>query len=151
MHERGELSLIGDRVVPVQPWIQEVFARLEGEAVACIVCDQFKQALLGEGLAQAGITVPVIFRRFGWYHGGEDVTRFRNCVLDKRVKVKPSLLLRSAVGDCVVQKDDCGNERLAKGRSSGRIDAIAASVVAIAEGDRRSALPEARAPRVAWA
>ena len=151
MHERQELSLIGDRVVPVAEWVQEVFLRLGNATVAAIVADHYKQSLVYEGLQQAGITTPVILRRNGWYHGGEDCTRARNCILDKRVQVQPSLLLRSAVSDAVIESDGLGNMRLAKGKSTGKIDAIAATVLALGEGDRRSAQPKAKPARYAWA
>ncbi len=150
MAERQELSLIGQRTVPVAQWVQQVLARAYGQPVHCLVADKFKKSQFLEGVQQAGVHAPIVWRRFGYYDGNEDLDRFRTACLDLEVKTLPSLLMRSAIADCVVQRDDNGNNRLAKGRSLGRIDAIAAAVIAVAEGKRLSARPAARAPKVAW-
>jgi phage terminase large subunit-like protein len=151
MAERGELSLIGQKTVPIADWIRQVFAYVQGEPVHAIVCDKFKESQLLEGVEQAGFRGQIIWRRFGFFDGNEDLDRFRTAALDKEIKTLPSLLMRSAIADCVVQRDDNGNNRLAKGRSLGRIDAVAAAVIAVAEGKRLSARPVAKAPRVQWA
>jgi phage terminase large subunit-like protein len=53
------------------------------------------------------------------------------------VKTAPSLLLRSAFADAVTLRDPANNLKLAKARSTGRIDAAAATVLAVrAEGAR---------------
>ena len=150
MHERGELSVLGARTVPVAPWLGEVMAQVEGERVAAIIADRFKQAELGEAIDRAGIKVPVIWRGTGWRDGGEDCDRFRRAAYDGRVRSRPSLLLRSAFADAVVLKDPAGNLKLAKARSSGRIDAVQASVIAVAEGARRMGRPTARARVARW-
>lgn len=96
------------------------------------------------------IRAHVIFRGQGFRDGGQDVEGFRKAVFDGEVRTTPSLLLRSAAADAVVTIDDANNSKLTKARSLGRIDAISASVLAVAEGARRRAAPERRA-RVAWA
>ena len=151
MHEREELSLIGNRTVPIKNWVQQVMAQVQGEPIHALVADKFKESQFLEGVQAAGITAPVIWRRFGFYDGNEDIDRFRTACLDGEVRHLISLLMRSAISDCVVQRDDNGNNRLAKGRSLGRIDAVAAAVIAVAEGKRLTARPKAKAPRVAWA
>ena len=60
--------------------------------------------------------------------------RFRRSVFDGRVACAPSLLMRSALADAVCLSDPAGNRKLAKARSTGRIDASAAAVLAVAEG-----------------
>ena len=150
MHERGELSVLGARTVPVAPWLGEVMAQVEGERVAAIIADRFKQAELGEAIDRAGIKVPVIWRGTGWRDGGEDCDRFRRAAYDGRVRSRPSLLLRSAFADAVVLRDPAGNLKLAKARSSGRIDAVQAAVIAVAEGARRMGRPAARARVARW-
>jgi phage terminase large subunit-like protein len=151
MRQRGELSTLGQLTIPIAQWVQEVVGRVHGSPVQCFVADRFKQSQFEEGVRQAGLHVPIVYRRNGWYDGGEDINRFRNAVLDGEVKTLPSLLLRSAVADAVVQRDDAGNCRLSKSKSVSRIDALSASVIAIAEGQRLAAQPKAKAPRVQWA
>jgi phage terminase large subunit-like protein len=150
MAERGELSTLGDRTVPVAPWLSEVLRHVEGQHVAAIVADRYKQAELSEALQRAGITAPVVWRGQGFRDGGEDCERFRRAAFDGKVRSSPSLLLRSAFADAVTLRDPANNLKLAKARSMGRIDAAAATVLAVAEGARQMARPM-RPARMAWA
>jgi phage terminase large subunit-like protein len=58
--------------------------------------------------------------------------------------------LRSAFADAVTLRDPANNMKLAKARSTGRIDAAAATVLAVAEGARMRGRPVKRA-RMQWA
>lgn len=148
MQDRGELSVLGDQTVPVSPWLIEVMRHVEGQQIGAITADRYKQAELGEAIDKAGIRVPIIWRGQGFRDGGEDCERFRRAAYDGKVKSNPSLLLRSAFADAVCLRDPANNLKLAKARSTGRIDAAAATVLAVAEGARRVARP-VKAGRVA--
>jgi phage terminase large subunit-like protein len=151
MERRGELSVLGDATVPVAAWLAEVMRHIEGQPIAAILADRFKQAELGEAMDRAGIRAPIIWRGMGFRDGGEDCERFRRACFDGKVKTAPSLLLRSAFADAVTLRDPANNLKLAKARSTGRIDAASASVLAVAEGARLTARP-ARKPRaMVWA
>lgn len=150
MKERGELSVFGEAVVPVHAFISAMLAKLEGYAVATICCDRFRQAEFQEAVAKTASRITPTFRGQGWKDGGEDCERFRQYVFDRRVTAQPSLLLRSAFADAIVIVDPAGNAKLGKGRSTGRVDAAAAAILAVAEGMRRVASPEKKA-RVLWA
>ena len=50
----------------------------------------------------------------GFYHGGQDVWRYRRACLDGEVHPKRSLLLRSAMKGARVVGDAAGNWKLAK-------------------------------------
>lgn len=150
MHDRGELTVMGDKTVPVSAWLAEVMRTVEGEVVAAITMDRYKQSELAEALDRAGIRAPLCWRGQGFRDGGEDCERFRRAVFDGKVKARPSLLLRSAFSDAVCLRDPANNLKLAKARSMGRIDAAAASVLAVAEGARFAGRPKAR-PKVVWA
>lgn len=113
--------------------------------------DRFRYAEFSEALAAAGPRVPFIARGFGWKDGAEDVERFRRALFDGEVKVASSLLLRSAFAVAITLVDPAGNEKLAKGRSLGRIDAAAATVLAVAEGARRKARTTKSARAATWA
>jgi phage terminase large subunit-like protein len=136
MARRGELSTLGVATVPVVPWLGEVMRHVEGETVAALVMDRYKQSELGEAIDRAGIRCAIVWRGMGFKDGGEDAERFRRACFDGRVKAAPSLLLRSAFSDCVCLRDPANNIKLAKARSLGRIDAASASVLAVAEGAR---------------
>jgi len=150
MQDRGELSTLGDQTVPVAPWLVEVMAHVEGEPVAAITADRYKQAELGEAIDRAGIRCPIIWRGQGFKDGGEDCERFRRAAYDGKVKTAPSLLLRSAFADAVTLRDPANNLKLAKARSTGRIDAAAATVLAVAEGARMMGRPAHKGGRIAW-
>ncbi len=149
MHTRGELKVMGEATVPPGPWLADLVRLLDGAEVAAIVGDRFRHAEFTEAMQKAGLRVPFIWRGFGWKDGSEDVERFRRAVFDGEVKGAPSLLLRSAFADAVTMVDPAGNHKLTKGRALGRIDAAAATILAVAEGQRRKAAPVRRA-RATW-
>ena len=151
MQDRGELLTLGDKVVPAGAFIQAVMRRLDGASVSALVADRYRSAEFQEALAAAGASAPVVYRGQGFRDGAEDVERFRSAVFDGRVSVAPSLLLRSAFADAVTISDPAGNAKLAKARSTGRIDAAAAAVLAVAEGARQRARPIRAARAPIWA
>lgn len=151
MRDRGELSTFGANVVPVDQFMNAMLAKLEGYPIAAICCDRFRQAEFQEAVAKTSIRATPIYRGQGWKDAGEDTERFRQFVLDHKVKAKPSLLLRSAFADAVVLIDPTGAAKPAKARSLGRIDAAVASVIAIAQGARMIAVPQRKARAPIWA
>lgn len=151
MHDRRELLVMGAKTVPVNLFLTAILERLDGANVTAITCDRYRQSEFQESLARMNIRIPVIYRGMGWKDGGEDSERFRKAVFDGHVKSVPSLLLRSAFSDCMVQIDPMLNMKITKARSTGRIDAAAASILAVAEGRRRANQLERGPLRVAWA
>jgi phage terminase large subunit-like protein len=115
------------------------------------VGDRFRHAEFVEALREAGLDrVPMIYRGFGWQDGSEDCERMRRAVFEGDVQTLPSLLLRSAFADAITLVDPAGNHKLAKGRSTGRIDAAAATVIAVAQGVRMRRAPILSNGRLAW-
>ncbi|CAM3819805.1 terminase large subunit [Cereibacter sphaeroides] len=150
MEARGELTVMGDATVPPGPWLAAIVRHLDGAEVACVVGDRFRHAEFTEAMQAAGLArVPFVWRGFGWKDGSEDIERFRRALFDGEVQVAPSMLLRSAFSDAITLVDPAGNHKLAKARSLGRIDAAAASVLAVAQGARMKAAPMRKA-RAAW-
>jgi len=149
MLDRGELSVLGDRTVPVAAWLTEVLRHVADCNILAITADRYKQAELGEAMQRAGVRAPVVWRGQGFRDGGEDCERFRRACFDGQVIASPSLLLRSAFADAVTLRDPANNLKLAKARSTGRIDAAAATVLAVAQGARITAQPKQRA-RALW-
>lgn len=151
MQERGELATLGAKTVPVADWLAAIWRRIEGETVSALVADRYKAAEVGEAIQAAAITAPVVWRGMGWRDGGEDIERFRRAVFEGAVRVAESLLMRSAIADAICLRDPANNLKLAKARSTGRIDPAAAAILAVAEGARHRARPvrKARAPQ--WA
>ena len=150
MEKRGELTTLGDKTVPVAPWLTQVMRHVDGGPVAAITADRYKAAELSEAINRAGIRAPVVWRGQGFRDGGEDCERFRRACFDGQVQAAQSLLLRSAFQDAICLRDPANNLKLAKARSTGRIDAAAATVLAVAQGARIAALP-ARKSVISWA
>lgn len=150
MHKRGELLLMGDRTVPLAQFLRAMLGKVEGENIAAIVCDRFKQSEIADGLDAIGNRAPVIWRGMGFRDGGEDVERFRRTVFDGKVAASANYLLRHAMAEAAVQIDPAGNSKITKGRSMGRIDAACAAVLAVAEGARIMGRPARKAGRLAW-
>ncbi|WP_376695366.1 terminase TerL endonuclease subunit [Wenzhouxiangella sp. EGI_FJ10305] len=150
MQDRGELITLGDRVVPAAGFLTAIMDRLDTAPVTCFTADRYRQAEFEEAMAAASLRVPVVWRGQGFKDGAEDVERFRRGVFDGEVQSAPSLLLRSAFSDAVTLQDPAGNQKLAKGRSTGRIDAAAAAILAVAEGARRKARPNVKAREPQW-
>jgi phage terminase large subunit-like protein len=150
MENRGELTVLGDKTVPVAPWLTQVMRHIDGCPVSALTADRYKQAELSEAIHRAGIRAPVVWRGQGFRDGGEDCDRFRRACFDGQVKAAPSLLLMSAFQDAICLRDPANNLKLAKARSTGRIDAAAATVLAVAQGARIAALP-ARKSVISWA
>lgn len=151
MRERGELVTMGDATVPVGRFIADIVSKLEGQAPAAIVGDRFRHAEFVEALRDAGLDrVPMVYRGFGWKDGSEDCERFRRAVFENTVQAVPSLLLRSAFAEAITLVDPAGNHKLAAGRSTGRIDPAAATVVAVAQGVRMRRAPVSTGGRIAW-
>ncbi len=150
MNERGELSVMGEATVPPGQWLAQIVRHLDGAEVSCIVGDRFRHAEFNEAMQAGGLgRVPFIWRGFGWKDGSEDLERFRRALFDGEVKVAPSMLLRFAFADAITLIDPAGNHKLAKARSLGRIDAAAATVLAVAQGARMKAAPTRKA-RISW-
>ena len=119
MEKRGELTTLGDATVPVAAWLGEVMRHVEGEAIAAITADRYKQANWARRSTAPASARPIIWRGMGWRDGAEDIERFKRAAFDGRVKARPSLLLRSAFADAVTLRDPANNMKLAKARSTG--------------------------------
>ena len=142
MRERGELLISGERVSSIAGLLAECLKRW-GKPSA-IVCDRWREAELRQALSRARFPSGsmIIIRGQGFKDGGEDVRDFRKAILDGHVRAPVSLLLRSALNEARVMTDPAGNSKLAKSTQGGRRglardDACAASILAIAEGQRR--------------
>ena len=146
---QDRLSAIFER--PVAAWLVEIMKVIEGQSIAAICMDRYKQSELGEAIDKTGIRAPLVWRGQGFRDGGEDCERFRRACFDGRVRSRPSLLLRSAFADAVCLRDPANNIKLAKARSNGRIDPAAAAVLAVAEGARQAGRGVKKASKAVWA
>ena len=149
MQQRGELIVAGGRVADIGMLLLEALDRWGTPSV--IVCDRWREAELREVLERISFPLAgLVVRGQGFKDGAEDVREFRRACLNDQVRPRRSLLLRSAMAGARVVTDPAGNAKLAKGTEGGRRldhrdDSVAASILAVAEGQRR-AKAEANAP-----
>ena len=138
--KRGELLTTPGRTVPpadVLRWALERWGR-----PVVLVSDRYKQSEIVQAADDASLLPELRFRGQGFRDGSEDVRRFRAGVLGGRVAAPVSALLRSQLAEATVVADIAGNEKLARANQGGRRqrardDAIAAAILAVAEGERR--------------
>ena len=150
MENEGTLRTLGDATVPVTAWIKGVVQVADGYPIEAICYDTFKQSEIQDGIRAAGLTARQVLRRFGPFDGGEDAERFRRAVYDRHVATPETYMMRAALADAVCKRDGQLNPCLDKSRSTGRIDAVSASVLAVGEGSRITGRGPVRRGRVAW-
>ena len=141
--KRGELITAGARVSDIKYLLNEALERWGAPSV--LVTDRWREPELRQILEAAHFPggPSLITRGMGFLDGADDVRRFRAAALDGRLFPCRSLLLRSAMASARVVIDAAGNAKLAKNSQGGRRlnardDAVAASILAVAEGNRRS-------------
>ena len=142
MAKAGELLVQpGVRVPSYRRFLREIRRRWGRPRAIC--ADRYREAELRDALD--GVlpgSVQLVLRGQGWRDGGEDVRRFERAVLEERVKVRKSLLIRSSLSESRTVTDPGGSTKLAVGaqggrRAAGRDDVSAAIILALAEADRR--------------
>lgn len=151
MQKEGTLRCAGDATVPVALWIEEVIAATDDYPIAAVCYDTFKQSEIQDGLRAANVKARQVLRRFGPFDGGEDAERFRRAVYDRHVASPQTVMMRAALAEAVCKRDAQLNPCLDKGRSTGRIDAVSAAVLAVGEGSRIIGRGPVKGGRVAWA
>ena len=134
---RRELIQAGLKVSDIGELLRETLRRWGRPAA--IVCDRWREAELRQELVEVEYpSCQLVVRGMGF----QDVREFRAACLDGHVQPVRSLLLRSAMSGARVATDPAGNSKLAKGGQGRRMrcrdDAVAASILAVAEGRRRA-------------
>ena len=146
MVRAGELTLYGrGSGTPVAPFLQDVAANLRGCRIRVVAADTYRQDQLRDGLAEARITAPVHIRATR-ADKAADAENFRDAVGEGRVRAN-SDLLTLAVQESSVEYDEQFRPRLTKKRDRGRIDAVAAAVLAVSFGEQ---LRRQRPRRIRW-
>ena len=143
MAEREELMTTAGRTVDITELVEAAADRFGTPDY--VASDHWRATELLDALERINHhIIDFTTRRVGgWQDGGEDVRRFRKRAIERQIKAPRSLLMRSAIGGAMTVSDQAGNHRLAKHgdkqsdrRALHRDDAAAASILAVAEGDR---------------
>ena len=131
MVDRGELALHPGRVVHPDRFLSDVQADLDGCHVKAAAADGYKDSEVRDFLDRAAVRWLIDFRRVGaGKDGGRDVRSFQRLVLNRRLTMRPSLALVTAIAKSTIRRDGNGNPGLDKATSRGRIDVLSAAVIA---------------------
>ena len=131
MERRGELKTYPGRVTPVKEFMADVATDLFGCRVSRIAADGYKDKEIQDYLDRANLRWPREFRRVGaGKDGGADVRSFQRLVLTRKLKLRASLALSTAIANSTIRRDPNGNPGLDKSKSRGRIDLLSAAVIA---------------------
>ena len=142
MAEAGELWVYpGVRTTPVKLFLTDVLNALQGEEVAAIVADRYRQSEAQDVYAAADVRAPAVWRGQGWADASHDVRAFQRAVIGGKLRVGEHLAMESAIAESALAIDPAGNAKLDKARARGRIDCASAAVLATGEAERRAAAP----------
>ena len=143
--QRGELLVMGGKVVPVPEFLKACVLRWGPPGA--IACDRWREGELVDAVSESKLRFPMpTWRGQGWKDGGVDVRAFKTELMEGRVHAPESLAMRAAFAEARVLVDPAGNEKLAKKteagrRNLGRDDLANAIILAVAEGSRRRKKP----------
>lgn len=132
MFDRGELRLYPGKHTDAKRFVWDLAAELEPDIV---IADRYRRAEVETALDAGGIDWAMEWRALGsGRHGHADVRATRKAFLAGRVKTLENLVLESAIRRSTVRFDSNGNPSLIRYRSTSRIDAAQALVLAIGGG-----------------
>ena len=148
MEARGELLVLGGRVVPIDEFLRECVLRWGPPGA--ISCDRWREGELVDAIQKSKLRLPYpTWRGQGFKDGSVDIRAFKTELLEGRVHAPESLAMRAAFAEARVMTDPAGNEKLAKKseagrRARGRDDLANAIILAVAEGSRKRRKPNSR-------
>ena len=148
METRGELLVLGGKVVPVDEFLKECVLRWGPPGA--IACDRWREGELVDAVNKSKLRLPLpTWRGQGFRDGGIDIRAFKTELLEGRVSAPQSLAMRAAFAEARIVMDPAANEKLAKKseagrRQRGRDDLANSIVLSIAEGSRRRKRPSSK-------
>lgn len=140
MEEAGELKVFPGRVTDVVAFLEWVFEQVTG--IEVMGADRYRKAEVEDALQKSGLHLPVIWRGQGAGHnadGSYDVRAFQSLCLKGLWCCPGSLMMQSAIAESHIVRDAAGNPKLNRARSTSRIDALQAAVIAAGIGKRMQA------------
>lgn len=151
MERLGELRTFPGRVTPVDEFLLHLADRVAGSDSIKVVGDGYRRSENLQVLDKLGAGWHFELRKGGAYDGAEDVRTAQKEIYEGVPKTLENLMLESAIAESSIERDRMGNGLLSMAHRRGRIDAIQATVLALAAGRRlRSELEGRRKIRIGW-
>jgi phage terminase large subunit-like protein len=108
--------------------LAEIAATFDIQAIAF---DRWRIADLEKALSDDGIDLPLATWGQGFKDMGPAVDAFEAAVLDRRIRHGGNPVLRWCVSNAVTIADPAGSRKVAKDRSTGRVDGLVALIMAL--------------------
>ena len=129
-HRHQEIELIGQKVVELGTFFQNIAARLDGCDVQSAGSDLYRKSEVEQALTAESIPWPWEFQRVGsGPTGSASVRAFQRAVLRCQIRTRPSRIMGLALRSAVLIRDSNGNPSIDRGR--GRIDVLSATIIAV--------------------
>ena len=145
MAEDGHMRTFPGRVTPVAEFLTWIAEMLGGQVPSLALADRYKRAEAEDAIAKAGLHWPMEWRAQGaGKDGSADIRAFQRAVESGRLRPGNNLVLYAALANSRLRYDLNGNPALEKAHHRGRVDAMAASVLAVGAGERGGEPPPMR-------
>ena len=143
--ELGELMTFPGRIIPAHDFLAVVLDALQGADVQAVGADRFRRAEATGVYEVAQIPWRRVWRGTGasaTADGSYDVRSFQSAIIERRIKLCPSVLFPSAIGSCTLRRDAAGNPAIHKSKAIARIDLVSAAVIATGLAQLHGSRPE---------
>ena len=139
MHEQGQLGLFSGRVVPLDMFMDDIFAQLRARScrVLAAAADSYGQGRLRQWWIDRQVEAPLEVRKT-WQSvfAHADLQAFQRKVYQKELRTTPGLLMEGAILASTLKRDGKGAASVDRARKRGQNDALVAALLAVGLWDR---------------
>lgn len=130
--KEGHLRTTPGRTVDYEYIAHDIGEILGGERVQALAYDRWRIDLMQKELDRIGLKLPLVPHGQGYKDMSPALDVTESELLNQRIVHGGNPVLEMCAANAVVQTDPSGNRKLAKDKSSGRIDGMVALVMAMA-------------------
>ena len=136
MEQEGTLTTFPGEVTPIPEFLAWVFAKVDSANIVSNTADRYREKELGQFFREADLYnhIQLKFLPVGaGAMGSLSVRTFQRLTISGKLKYVDSLILSSAIRESKIRLEDNRNVALEKARKRGRIDVLAAALLAVGE------------------
>ena len=130
--KEGYLRTTPGRTVDYEFVAHDIAEILGGERVQALAYDRWRIDLMQKELDRIGLTLPLVPHGQGYKDMSPALDVTESELLNGRIVHDGNPVMTMCAANAVVQQDPSGNRKLAKDKSSGRIDGMVSLVMAMA-------------------